>query len=71
MMTEKQKIISGLKRCNKGAEVINKEQIAKFLGSRSDKDRVRRIVKDLHSYEEKHKFYLVTDVAEAYMRTAR
>lgn len=66
-MTNKQKIVSALKNHNKGAEVITKSQIARCLGTRPDKDRVKRLVQDLPAYE--HKYYLVSDVAEAFIRS--
>lgn len=68
-MTERQKVINGLKNHNKGAEVMKKSEIARFLGSRQDKDRVKRLVKDLPAFE--GKYYLVSDVADAYIRTMR
>lgn len=66
---EKGKVIRSLKNHNQGAEVLTKSQIARFLGSRPDKDRVKRLVKDLPAFE--HKYYLVSDVADAYIRTMK
>jgi hypothetical protein len=65
-MTDKQKVVGALKNHNNGAEVLTKAQIARFLGSRQDKDRVKRLVDNLPAYE--NKYYLVSDVADAYIR---
>lgn len=68
-MTDKQRIMQGMKRCNNGAEVITKSQIARFMGNKLPTQRVYRLVRDLRQYE--GKYYLVDEVAEAYLQTSR
>lgn len=68
-MTDKQMIMQGMKRCNNGAEVITKSQIARFMGNKAPTQRVYRLVRDLKKYEKK--YYLVSDVAEAYLQTVK
>lgn len=69
-MTDKQNIIVGLKRITKGAEVINKSQIAEFLGAKKGGARVKRVTEGLR-YEKDGKccLYLVSEVAESYARS--
>lgn len=66
-MTDKQKIISSLMKYNDRAMVITKAQIAKALGTKKSGDRVERLVGNLDSYD--RKYYLVSDVAEAFLRS--
>lgn len=66
-MTDKQKITAALMRYNDHAMVITKSQIAKALGTKKSGDRVERLVGDLDSYD--RKYYLVSDVAEAFLRS--
>ena len=65
-MTDKQKIANELKKYNGRAGVITKSQIARFLGTNKAGARVQRLVADLDAYD--GRYYLVPDVAEAFMR---
>ena len=66
-MTDKQKVTKALMKYNDQAGVITKSQIARFLGTKKSGDRVERLVGNLDSYD--RKYYLVTDVADEFLRS--
>lgn len=57
---ERQNIVAGLKRCNGGAEVITKRQLASFFGIKKT-EYVNKYVHKLEAIE--GKYFLVTEVA--------
>lgn len=65
-MTDKQKVANELQKYNGRAGVITKSQIARFLGIKQAGSRVNRLVADLDAYD--GRYYLVQDVAEAFVR---
>lgn len=73
-MTRKQEVIRALKNHNGGADTLIKEQIAEFFGTlqsgnkkkRTNRGPVKRLTEGVPAFE--GKYYLVSDIAEAYIR---
>lgn len=67
---DRQKVIKELRKHNDGAGVLNKTQIAEFLQDRTgDRRKVNRLVKGLMAFE--GKYYLISDVADAFVSGSR